>query len=52
MDYAEREYGVTREELNRFEKRVHAKIEKDRKAGKLHDFTGDIEALVARKGCR
>ena len=52
MDYAEREYGVTREELDRFEKKVHAKIEKDRKTGKLHDFNENIEALVARKGRR
>ena len=52
MDYAEREYGVTREELGRFEKKVHAKIEKDRKAGKLHDFNGDLEALVEGEGRR
>lgn len=48
-DYAMREYGATSAELIRFEKKVHAKIEKDRKAGKLHEFTGDIEDLVARK---
>jgi len=51
-DYAAREYGVTAAEAVRFEKEVHAKIEKDRKAGKLHDFAGDIEALVARKSRR
>ncbi len=48
-DYAAREYGATASDLERFEKRVHEKIEKDRKAGKLREFTGDIEALVARK---
>ena len=52
MDYAEREYGVTTAESLSFEKKVHAKIQKDRKAGKLHEFTGNIEALVARTGRR
>lgn len=48
-DYAQREYGVTEEELAGFEKKVHGKIAKDRKAGKLREFTGDIEALIAGK---
>ena len=51
-DYAMREYGATEGELEAFEKRTHEKIEKDRKAGKLHRFTGDIEALVAHKSRR
>jgi antitoxin (DNA-binding transcriptional repressor) of toxin-antitoxin stability system len=51
-DYATREYGVTLAELKGFEKRVHAKIQKKRKAGKLRDFRGDIEALVAPKSHR
>ncbi len=51
-DYAMREYGATESELEAFEKRTHGKIEKDRKAGKLHHFTGDLEALVARKSRR
>jgi antitoxin (DNA-binding transcriptional repressor) of toxin-antitoxin stability system len=51
-DYAMREYGATETELKQFEKRTHEKIEKARKAGKLHEFTGDIEALVARKNRR
>ena len=51
-DYAMREYGATETELKNFEKRIHGKIEKDRKAGKLHEFTGDLEALVARKSRR
>lgn len=50
MDYASREYGTTAEELNRFERRTHGQIEKARKEGKLHDFTGDIEALLEGKG--
>ena len=45
-DYATREYGVTEPELDRFVERAHEEIEKDRKAGKLREFTGDIEALV------
>jgi antitoxin (DNA-binding transcriptional repressor) of toxin-antitoxin stability system len=48
-DCAAAGYGATAAEMTRFEKKVHAKIKKDRKAGKLHEFTGDIEALVARK---
>lgn len=47
MDYAMREYGVTASEAAVFERKIHGKIEKGRKAGKLHKFTGDIEALVA-----
>jgi antitoxin (DNA-binding transcriptional repressor) of toxin-antitoxin stability system len=45
-DYAAREYGVSGPELDRFVKRVHEEIKKDRKTGKLREFTGDIEALV------
>jgi antitoxin (DNA-binding transcriptional repressor) of toxin-antitoxin stability system len=52
MDYAEREYGVTAAELASFDQKVHEKIAKDRKAGKLTEFTGNLEALVARKGHR
>lgn len=48
-DYAMREYGATESELNNFEERIHGKIEKNCKAGKLHEFTGNIEALIARK---
>lgn len=49
-DYAMREYGATAVELERFENRIHGKIKKAREEGKLHSFTGDIEALVAGKG--
>jgi antitoxin (DNA-binding transcriptional repressor) of toxin-antitoxin stability system len=47
-DYAEREYGVTAEELQHFEKTIHGKIEKERKAGKLRDFAGNVEDLLKR----
>lgn len=49
-DYPMREYGVTAVELENFEKRTHGQIKKARKEGKLHDFTGDIEDLIAGKG--
>ncbi len=45
-DYAMREYGVTPAEMSRFEKNVHGKVQKSRKAGKLREFSGDIEALI------
>jgi antitoxin (DNA-binding transcriptional repressor) of toxin-antitoxin stability system len=51
-DYARREYGATDGELADFAKNLHGKIEKERKAGKLREFTGDIEALVAGKSHR
>jgi antitoxin (DNA-binding transcriptional repressor) of toxin-antitoxin stability system len=50
MDYAAREYGATAAELSQFEQRTHDQIEKARKEGMLHDFTGDIEALFEGKG--
>ena len=50
MDYATCEYGATAVELNQFEQRTHGEIEKARKEGTLHDFTGDIEALLESKG--
>jgi antitoxin (DNA-binding transcriptional repressor) of toxin-antitoxin stability system len=49
-DYAAREYGVTPAELEAFEKRTHEKTAKARKAGKLHAFSGDLEALIKGKG--
>ncbi len=44
------EYGATAAELEQFEKRTHDQIEKGRKAGKLHEFTGNIEDCVTGKG--
>ena len=45
-DYAEKEYGVTKIELNRFVKRMNAKTKKDIKAGKFREYHGDIEAML------
>jgi antitoxin (DNA-binding transcriptional repressor) of toxin-antitoxin stability system len=45
-DYAENEYGVTKEELRRFTKRLHDLGEKDRKEGKSKTYYGDIEAVL------
>ena len=44
--YAEKEYGVTKAELKRFEERMDAKIKRDRKAGKYKVYTGGIEELI------
>ena len=45
-DYAEKEYGVTKEELKQFVKRTDAKIKKNLKAGNYRVYNGDIEALL------
>jgi hypothetical protein len=44
--YAEKEYGVTKEEMERFAKRMNAKTKKDIKAGKFREYHGDIEAML------
>ena len=49
-DYAMREYGLSAGEMAHFEQRIHGQIQKADKAGRLHQFTGDIEVLVAGKG--
>ena len=46
-DYAMREYGATAVELDQFEQRTHGRIGKVRKEGKVYDFTGDIDCLLA-----
>lgn len=46
-DYALREYGVTEEELNRFVKRANQQIRRDRKAGTVKVYSGDLEADIA-----
>jgi antitoxin (DNA-binding transcriptional repressor) of toxin-antitoxin stability system len=48
MDYAEREYGLSAGEMETIETKLHGQIQKARKACKLREFSGDIEALVAR----
>ena len=40
--YAEKEYGVTKEELAAFSKRVHGQIKKAKQEGKLVEFTGEF----------
>jgi len=39
-DYAQREYGVTREELNRAAKRMDAELTADKKRGRLRRYSG------------
>jgi antitoxin (DNA-binding transcriptional repressor) of toxin-antitoxin stability system len=51
-DYAMREYGVTEAELAEFETKIHEKIAQARKEGTFHEYTGDIEAVVAGKARR
>jgi hypothetical protein len=46
-DYAIREYGVTARELDRFVKRTKKRIARDRKAGTMKVYTGDLEADIA-----
>jgi hypothetical protein len=46
-DYAQREYGVTTEELDRFVKRMNERIARDRPAGRMKPFSGDIEKDIA-----
>ena len=47
-DYAFQEYGVTEVELDAFVRRTRKHIARHRKAGKMTEFTGDIEADIAR----
>jgi antitoxin (DNA-binding transcriptional repressor) of toxin-antitoxin stability system len=46
-DYALREYAVTEKELDRFVKRMDAQIARERKAGTIKRYTGDLEADIA-----
>jgi antitoxin (DNA-binding transcriptional repressor) of toxin-antitoxin stability system len=46
-DYALQEYGVTEKELDRFVKRMDAQIARERKAGTIKRYTGDLEADIA-----
>ena len=47
-DYALQEYGVTEAELDAFVRQTKKRIARHRKAGKMTEFTGDIEADIAR----
>jgi hypothetical protein len=42
-DYAEHEYGVTGEELDRFATRANKELDAHRKAGRLKSFTGKLK---------
>ena len=42
-EYLLREYGITREEWDRFVQRREQEIEADRTQGRMKLFTGDIE---------
>jgi antitoxin (DNA-binding transcriptional repressor) of toxin-antitoxin stability system len=46
-DYALQEYGVTEKELDRFVKRMKRQIARDRRAGRMKVFSGDIEKDIA-----
>lgn len=46
-DYALREYGVTEKQLDRFVKRSDRQIARERKAGTIKRYTGDLEADIA-----
>lgn len=45
-DYAKREYGVTDAELEAFVKRSAAELKKERRAGRLTRYKGDIRAAI------
>jgi hypothetical protein len=42
-DYAEHEYGVTGEQLDRFADRADQELNAERKAGRLKPFTGKLK---------
>jgi hypothetical protein len=42
--YAKREYGVTDGELDSFVKRMDEELKRDREAGTVRRFSGDLEA--------
>lgn len=46
-DYAIREYGVSEQELDRFVRRANREIARDRKAGKMKIYSGNLEADLA-----
>ena len=45
-DYVEQEYGLTAAQMKIVAKKLHAKAQKGRRAGKSKIFKGDIEALL------
>jgi antitoxin (DNA-binding transcriptional repressor) of toxin-antitoxin stability system len=47
-DYAMREYGVAEADLEAFVKRTDREIARERKAGQIRRFTGDLDASLRR----
>ena len=45
-DYAKREYGVTDAELNTFVKRADTELKRDRRAGRITKYKGDLRAAL------
>ncbi len=46
-DYAFREYGASETDVNPLSRQAHEEIQKNRHAGSLKTFTGNIEDLLA-----
>ncbi|MBA2586710.1 MAG: hypothetical protein H0U99_09535 [Chthoniobacterales bacterium] len=46
-DYALREYGLAEKELDRFVERADRQIARERRAGTIKRYTGDLEADIA-----
>jgi len=46
-DYAMREYGATEADVRSLSQKADEEIQKNRRAGKLRSFTGNIETLLA-----
>jgi hypothetical protein len=45
-DYAEREYGLSKDQLKRALNHLHVQGQKSRKTGKSRRFHGDIDAIL------
>jgi hypothetical protein len=45
-DYAWTEYGLTKKEMKRIGRSLHAEGEKNRREGKSRTYTGNIEAIL------
>ena len=52
IDYAEREYGLTKEEMDRAAKRILAESARDRAAGRLIPVDQLAAAVAARRKAR
>jgi len=46
-DYALREYGATNADVERLSQKAHEEIQKNRCAGTLKSFIGNLEDLLA-----